>query len=90
MTAPGRQDSDTSVEAGELLVGSYRRMSPAQKMARVLDLNATLEALAAARLRTRYGPDLAPRELALRLAALRLDRETMVRVFGWDPVIEGY
>jgi len=30
------------------------------------------------------------RELRLRLAALRLDRETMIGVFNWDPEVQGY
>jgi len=30
------------------------------------------------------------REVRLRLASLRLDREVMVTVFGWDPHEEGY
>ncbi len=30
------------------------------------------------------------RELRLRLASLWLDRETMIRVFHWDPEPEGY
>lgn len=64
-------------------------MSPAEKLARVVALNGMVEALAAARLRERYGPDLSERELGLRLAALRLDRETMVAAFGWDPHLMG-
>ncbi len=36
-------------------------------------------------------PDTPPeRELALRLGALWLDRETMIRAFDWDPEIHGY
>jgi hypothetical protein len=49
-----------------------------------------VEELAAARIKARYGPDLSERELRLRLAALWIDRETMVRAFGWDPEIQGY
>jgi len=35
-------------------------------------------------------PDLSERELRLRLAALWLDRETMIEVFAWDPEEMGY
>jgi len=42
------------------------------------------------RIQARYGPDLTERELRLRLAALWLDRETMIEAFGWDPEVEGY
>lgn len=82
--------ADTPLEIEALVLAGLRRMTPVEKMARVLDLNRASEAMAAARIRARYGPDLSARELRLRLAALRLDRETMVRVFGWDPEIEGY
>ena len=82
--------SDTPPEVRKVLLEGYRRMSPQEKMRRVLDLNRTVEAMAAARLRRQYGPDLSERELQLRLAALRLDRGTMVEVFGWDPEVEGY
>lgn len=93
MQSPGEaraRISDTPSEIEELLLAGYRRMSPRDKLRRVLDLGATLEALAAARLRAQYGPDLAPRELELRLAALRLDPELMRRAFGWDPDTRGY
>lgn len=84
------QLSDTPPEVQKILIEGYRQMSPQQKMQRVLDMNRTVEAMAAARLRRDYGPDLSERELRLRLASLRLDRETMVEVFGWDPEVEGY
>jgi len=59
-------------------------MSPAEKLQRVAELNAAVLELAAAGIRRRHGA-VADRELRLRLAALWLDRETMVRAFGWDP-----
>lgn len=72
------------------MADGYRRMSPAQKLKRVLDLNETVRALATARLRRTYGADISEHELRLRLAALGLDRETMRRAFGWDPGEKGY
>jgi hypothetical protein len=30
-------------------------------------------------------PDAGEREVFLRVAARRLDRETMIKVYGWDP-----
>jgi hypothetical protein len=72
-----------------MMIEGYRRMSPREKLARVVALNRTVEALAAARLRSWYGPDLSDRELRLRLGALRLHREVMVEVFGWDPDVHG-
>lgn len=65
-------------------------MTPAEKARIVEDLNLAVRQMAAARIRSRYGQDLPERELRLRLAALWLDRETMIRAFGWDPEKEGY
>jgi hypothetical protein len=75
--------SDTSEAVEALLVEAHRRMTPQQKIRRVLDCNAASEALAAAGLRARHGT-LGDAELRLRVAALRLDRETMRRAFGWE------
>lgn len=80
---------DTPPEVEAILLEGYRRMSPAEKLGRVLDLNRAVEDLARARLRKQYGPNLPEREERLRLAALHLDRETMIRVFDWDPEVHG-
>lgn len=82
--------SDTSPAAEAFLIDGYRRMSPRRKLERVVALNRTVEQLAAVRLRAQYGSDLTPREMRLRLAALRLDPEIMRTVFGWDPAEKGY
>lgn len=84
------QSPDTDAEAEAIQIEGYRRMEPADKMRVVEDLNRAIREMAAARIRSRYGWDISERELRLRLAALWLDRTTMVRVFGWDPEIEGY
>jgi len=81
---------DTPPEIERILIEGYRRMSPAEKLQRVCDLNHMVETMAAARIRQQYGPDISERELELRLAALRLDRETMIEVFDWDPAEKGY
>lgn len=83
----GKSDTDSAVEA--VLIAGYRRMSPAQKLERVADLNRSLRALALAGIHQRFGPDLSDRERRLRLAALSIDRDTMVRAFGWDPETHG-
>jgi hypothetical protein len=82
--------SDTPPEIEEILLEGYRRMAPHEKLARVMELNEATRQMALARIRATYGPGLSEREERLRLAALWLDRETMVRVFGWDPEIQGY
>ena len=76
--------SDTSPDAERVLIEGYRRMSPAEKLERVFALNRALEQLQRARITAEYG-DIPEREMRLRLASLRLGRETMVKVFGWDP-----
>lgn len=81
---------DTPAEVEEVFLEGLRRMTPAEKLNRVVELNRAVEEMAAARIRAQYGPDLSERELRLRLAALRLDRKTMVEVFDWDPEVEGY
>jgi hypothetical protein len=75
---------DTPLEVERILVAGYRRMSAAQKTARVRDLNWTLQHLALAELRARH-PDDDEWTLRLRLAARTLDRRTMIAAFGWDP-----
>ena len=79
-------DTDKNVE--DLQLESYRSMTAFEKLAIVVDLNRTAETMATLRLERLYGP-LDGRELSLRLAALRLDRDTMIEVFGWDPEEKG-
>ena len=81
---------DTPPEVEEIVIEGYRRMTPSQKLRRVVELGVAAEAMAAARIRARYGPDISSNELRLRLAALQLDRQTMIEVFSWDPEEKGY
>ena len=80
--------SDTSPTMEALLIEGYRRMSAAEKFARVQSLNETVLQFAAAGIR-RDHPGIEESELRLRLAARWLDRETMIRAFGWDPELHG-
>ncbi len=84
------QSPDTPPEVEQRLIDEYRRMSPGQRLMMAMEMNRAVQEVAAARIRAQYGPDLPERELRLRLAALWIDRETMVRAFGWDPQVEGY
>jgi hypothetical protein len=79
---------DTRPEVVGLLLAGYRRMTPAQKLARVADLTAASRQLAEARVR-RDHPQADDSEIRKRVAALVLGRETMLRVFAWDPAAEG-
>lgn len=80
-------DTDPAVE--ERQIEAWRRMTPAEKLRVVDELVLATEALALAGIRQRH-PAANPREVELRLAALRLDRELMVRWLDWDPAREGY
>ena len=84
------QSADTPPEVEDVVLEGYRRMSSVEKLRRVWELNRMARAMAAARIRTQYGPSISDRELCLRLAALRLDRGIMIEVFGWDPEQKGY
>jgi len=84
------QSPDTPVEIERRLVEEYRRMSPGQRLMMAMEMNRAVQQMAAARIRAQYGPDLPEHELRLRLAALWIDRDTMVRAFGWDPRVKGY
>ncbi|MBW3572163.1 MAG: hypothetical protein KY467_13770 [Gemmatimonadetes bacterium] len=81
--------SDTSPEAERFLIEGYRRMSPTAKLERVFSLNRMIEQLQRARITADYG-EIPEREMRLRLGALRLGRETMIKAFGWDPEEKGW
>ncbi len=76
------QSPDTSVEAEQILVERYRAMSPADKVHIFRQLSRATQELALAGLRRRH-PQASARELQLRLAATRLDRDTLRDAFGW-------
>jgi hypothetical protein len=71
-----------------MIVQACRKMTPAEKLARVQALNEGVLQMAAARIRQQYNPA-SERELRLRVAALWLGDETMRRVFDWDPAVQG-
>lgn len=81
--------NDTPPSIQKIIIEGYRKMSPQQKLKRVDELTKSVQELAMAGIRARHG-DIPEGEVRLRLGALWLDRETMVRVFNWDPRKEGY
>ena len=81
--------SDTSPAMHKLIVEGYRKMPPHEKLMRVDEMTKAVQQLALARIRRQY-KGISEREERLRLASLWLDRETMIRVFDWDPKREGY
>jgi hypothetical protein len=78
------QSSDTSIEAERLLIAHYRRLTPANKLRIVAELSRASQQLALAGLRRRH-PHASPHELAMRLAATRLDGPTLRDAFDWPP-----
>jgi len=66
-----------------------RAMPDWKKVEQVCAMIETTRALSMAGLRKRY-PMASDEELKKRLAALVLDRETVIEVYGWDPEVEGY
>jgi hypothetical protein len=81
--------SDTDPEAERILIQLARDTPAWKKCEQIVEAIKTSRELAMAGLRARY-PDAGPNELRLRLAALVLDRDIVMRVYGWDPEVEGY
>ena len=81
--------SDTHPKVEALLLEGYRRMTVAEKMARVVAMSRAVQQLSLADIR-RSHPLADDQELSLRLASRRLDATTMRRAFGWDPEVQGF
>ncbi|HMD49648.1 MAG TPA: hypothetical protein VKG79_11145 [Bryobacteraceae bacterium] len=76
--------SDTDPKALKVFIDLQRRMTPAQKTLGVFQMNEMLWRTSEEHER-RMHPDASDREIFLRVASHRLDRETMIQVYGWDP-----
>lgn len=63
--------------------------TPRERMEHVVALNELCEQLSRAGVRARY-PSADEDEVRLRVLALRLGRELMVEVYGWDPAARGW
>jgi hypothetical protein len=75
---------DTDPKALDVFLQLYREMEPGERTARIFEMAAFQENLQRSSVRSMY-PHADEREIFLRVAARRLDRETMIRVYGWDP-----
>ncbi|MCM2315959.1 MAG: hypothetical protein NDJ92_12515 [Thermoanaerobaculia bacterium] len=78
------QSRDTSEAIDRLQFELFRKMSLAERVAIFRGVNNAMHQLARIGINLRF-PDATPEEVFLRLAATRLDRETMIRVYDWDP-----
>jgi hypothetical protein len=76
--------SDTDPRALEVFLECQRRMTASEKLQGILQLNRMVFETARAEIRRQH-PGIGEREVFLRTAARHLDRETMLRVYGWDP-----
>jgi hypothetical protein len=76
--------ADTGAKAFEVFLSRQREMTPSEKIRAVFEQNELLRSLSAANER-RLHPEASDREIFLRVVAHRLDRETMLRVYGWYP-----
>ena len=81
--------NDTQSVIDKIVIDGYRKMTSWEKMKRVSELNKAVQQLALSRIRKQYG-EIPEHEQKLRLASLWMDRNTMIRVFDWDPKIKGY
>ena len=81
---PGGWYEDTDPKALALFIDLHRKMTAGERVARVFEMSAFQEGLQRSSVRSLY-PDASEREVFLRVAARRLDRETMIQVYGWDP-----
>lgn len=81
--------SDTDPETERVLIELVRATPDGKKIQQIFDSIETTRAFAMAGLRSRY-PQASDEELKKRLAALVFDRETVIKVYGWDPGVEGY
>ena len=75
---------DTHPTIAKMMVDGYRRMLPAEKLARCGDLSSAVRQLSAARIRAEH-PGADEREVRLRVAALLYPAELMKRALGWVP-----
>lgn len=83
------QASDLHPDVERVVVEGWRAMSAAEKVQQVCQLTDTARKFSLAGIRRRH-PGASERELRLRLASFWLDRETMIRLFDWDPEVHGY
>ena len=81
---PGGWYEDTDPKALAVFLQLHREMTPGERVARIFEMTAFQENLQRASVKDMY-PEANERELFLRVAARRLDRDTMIRVYGWDP-----
>ena len=76
--------SDTDPDTLNAYIEIYRNMSESQRLQRTFELCDMQFAMQQANVREMY-PQASEREVFLRVAARRLDRDDMIRAYNWDP-----
>ena len=77
-------DEETPPHVRETMYERLRAMTPAQRLARMVALNRSVESLARTGIKQRH-PNADEREVRVRLARMWLDHATILRVVGWLP-----
>lgn len=80
--------SDTDDDVAERQVAAWRRLTAAEKLRLVLQMNATVRQLAVAGIKQRY-PRAGPRERFLRLAQLTLGYELARKAYPDLDTLDG-
>ncbi|OGF65011.1 MAG: hypothetical protein A2Y62_14395 [Candidatus Fischerbacteria bacterium RBG_13_37_8] len=75
--------TDTDEKIEQYLIERYKQLPSWQKIEIVCALILTCQKLALAGISERY-PNASEEEIRLRLAALWLDKEIMLKVYNWD------
>ena len=76
--------SDTDPAALKVFFDLHRQMSPGQKLGLVFESIDFIRGMIEAGIRQQY-PAAGDHEIRMRVASRHLDRDTMMRVYGWDP-----
>lgn len=83
----GVLSGDTDAEAEERQVDGWRAMSPVEKFRVVAEMNAAVDTMALAGIRSRY-PLASPREQFLRLASLKLGPDVAQQAYPEIAVLD--
>lgn len=75
---------DTTPKALEVYLQLHRDMTEGERITRIFELCDFQSALQESSVRMMF-PAATEREIFLRIAARRLDRKTMIKVYEWDP-----
>jgi len=76
--------ADTDPRALEVWLDVIRQKTPGERIMMVFELTDFALKMAESGVRARF-PEASEREIFLRCAALRLPRDLMTKVYGWDP-----